>query len=442
MIRQPVTGLDAVLSEGRLGPRWLYPAIAAILVGAFLLQSLLSMRTMSLVGDEPIYITSGYTYWTTRDGRLNLEHPPLLKMLIATPLLPLHLSVPTDNQAWRDGNEWGFFATFLYNDLGTVEQIMLRSRLSNVFLGVLLAVFVRKWAAELWGADAGLIALLMFVFEPNILAHVSLATLDFGLTAFTFISMYYVWKWLATGRTAYARLASVVLGFSFLSKFTALAFLLIYLGQFVLEHVAANRDGSPGRIAPLASFLRLLAGGLLVVIAFYAVMFHWHPLLRAGGEHRTVTKIMTRVPGLPRGAQARIVALGEHVPIPDVGTFIRGILYQRAHLRDPEPAFLMGRHSVHGWWYYYPVAFLIKTPLPILLLLIFRLVRLRAVPMVTGEYVVVLPIVGVMLLALLDTLDLGIRYLLPLYPFLFVWLSRIVALEGLSRPRMQPSPVG
>lgn len=173
----------------------------------------------------------------------------------------------------------------------------------------------------------------------------------------------------------------------------------------------------------------MFAGGVLVVVALYAVSFHWHPLLKTAGDHRTLTNVLARIPGLPAGAPAHIVALGQRLPVPAVDDFVRGVRYQRDHLREGHPSFFIGHHSLHGWWYYYPVAFLIKTPLPILLLVVFRLFRLNAVPMVAGEYVVVLPMVGMLLLACFDTVDLGLRYILPLYPFLFVWLSRIVALE-------------
>ena len=97
----------------------------------------------------------------------------------------------------------------------------------------------------------------------------------------------------------------------------------------------------------------------------------------------------------------------------------------------------MGRHSLHGWWYYYPIAFLIKTPLPILLLVIIRLVLLAAIPMADGEYMIVFPIIGMMILACFDTADLGLRQILPLYPFLFVWLSRVVALELFGARRLK-----
>ena len=429
--------LNAIRSDTGLRPRWLYPVIAAALIGAFLLQALLSMRYMSMTYDEPVYIAAGYSYWETRDDRMNGEHPPLLKMLIALPLLSLGLTVPTDDRSWRDGDQSVFAQALLSRHGGNVERILFRSRLSIVFIGILLALFVRTWAAELWSAEAGLAALMLFVFEPNTLAHSRLATLDLGLTAFTFISMFYVWKWLRTGRAIYGILASVALGFSLLSKEAALAFLPIFLGQFIVDDVAALRNNLPRYVHPLKGFLQVLAGGVVVVIMVYAVAFHWHPLLRIGGEHRTVDKVLALMPALKGAVQTQIVALGQRIWVPDVDKYVEGLLNQRRHVIEGHASFLMGRHSLHGWWYYYPIAFLIKTPLPILLLVIIRLVLLAAIPMADGEYMIVFPIIGMMILACFDTADLGLRQILPLYPFLFVWLSRVVALELFGARRLK-----
>jgi 4-amino-4-deoxy-L-arabinose transferase-like glycosyltransferase len=432
-------GRTGDLSQSTLA-RWLSSAIAAALVGAFLLQALLSMRDMSATFDEPIYIAAGYAYWKTHDSRINPEHPPLGKLLVAIPLLPLGLTIPTGDLSWRARDGDAFLSAFLNREMDHLDQILFRARLPIVFLGALLAVFVGTWAAELWGAKAGLAALLLFVFDPNILAHSRLATLDMPVTVFTFIAMFYVWKWLRTGRPRYQVLASVALGLALLSKASALASLPIFLAVLVLHHVATSRNGSPNRVAPVKGFFQLLVGAAVVVVVVYAVVFRWHPILSGISEHPSEARpsvadqVLARIPGLKGGVPAPILALGQRIWIPDVDSYVQGVWYQRSHLVSGHPSFLMGRHSLYGWWYYYPVAFLIKTPLPILLLVIIRLFLLASVPMGVDEKVVVLPVIGTMILACFDTVDLGIRYLLPLYPFLFVWLSGVLTLWGTEKP--------
>src|SRR5215472_7017602 len=107
--------------------RW-YSAIAAVLVSLFVLQALSSINYMSLVYDEPAYIGAGYSYWTTRDGRLNSEHPPLLKFLIALPLLSLGLHAPTGDPSWRKADVWAFAQTIFSEQPGNFERITFLSR--------------------------------------------------------------------------------------------------------------------------------------------------------------------------------------------------------------------------------------------------------------------------------------------------------------------------
>src|SRR5262249_35845253 len=147
---------------------------------------------------------------------------------------PLGLTVPTDDASWRDQYESAFAAAFLYRDLGNAERIVIRARIPIVLVAVLLTLFVWRWAAALWGPLAGPVALFLFAFDPNMIANSALATLDLGLAAFTFIAMYYLWKWHLTRRPGDALLASATLGLALLTKYSALALLPLFLAECVL----------------------------------------------------------------------------------------------------------------------------------------------------------------------------------------------------------------
>jgi len=414
--------------HGNPGGRWVYRAVAGLLVAAFLLQGFHSIRALSTVTDESVDVAAGYSYWATRDARMNNEHPVLIKLWLALPLLPLRLTVPTQDPSWRDRDESAFTRVFLYQDPSKVERILLLARFPILLLGVLLAVFVRKWAGELWGPEAGLAALFLFVFDPNVIANGSLATMDLGLAAFTFISMYYVWRWLGSGRQGDGLLAGVALGCALLSKYTALAFLPIVLAQCAVYQRTARAQRAPRRCAPLMRFLQLAGVAMIVVIAVYAVAFNWHPLLAVDGEHRTVRSALARIPGLTGAHQAQIIGLAQRIWVPDVESYVKGAIDQRNHLIAGDHIFVMGRVFPRGVWYYYPLALLLKTPIPILLLVLLRLSLHARLRVVAAEWFLAVPIVSIVILSCFSTVDLGIRYLLLLYPLLFVWLSRAVAL--------------
>ena len=428
-------GHTLFVSEGRKrdSAAW-HQIAAALLIGAFLLQAILSLKDSSTVTDEAIEIASGYSYWVTRDGRMNREHPPLAKLWMSLPLLPLGLKVPTDAPSWRTGAEADFTVAFLYRDLRNVGRILFWARISIVLLGVLLALFVRRWAEELWGPEAGLAALFLYVFEPNTIAHSSIGTLDLALTAFTFISMYYVWQWQRSRRVADGCLASVTLGFALLSKYAAIAFLPLALAEIVVVQRMIGRAGR-GPWFAAAAFLQLFLGAAIVVFCVYAAAFNWHPVLPAARTHHTLGKILAHVPLLNAAVHTpRITALAHRLWVPDLEKYIEGALDQFHHLRDGTAYFLMGRYRPGGWWYYFLVAFLIKVPIPILLLMVLRLVFLRPFPIAAGEYMLIVPVVGIFALSFFCTVDLGLRYVLPAFPFLFVWLSRIIVLGWGAAP--------
>src|SRR5262249_53518675 len=147
--------------------------------------------------------------------------------------------------SWRQADEVVFSPLFLYQDRHEVARVLFLARASTVILAVLLALCGLKWAEELCGPQAGVGALFLLVFEPHTLAHSRLATLDIGLATFTFISIYCLWKWLETRAATYAMLTSIAVGFSMLSKYTALAFLPIYIAVFFLHRrTLAGRPSS------------------------------------------------------------------------------------------------------------------------------------------------------------------------------------------------------
>jgi hypothetical protein len=406
--------------------RW-SQVLAPLLLALFTLQVLFGIRTLSTVTDESVDVAAGYSYWTTRDARMNFEHPALIKLWLALPLLPLHLATPTQDRTWRDHDETGFTRVFLYRDPNQVERIILVARIPILLIGVLLAAMTWKWATELWGSVAGGVALFLLAFDPTILANSGLATMDLGLAAFTFLSMYYLWKWLGSGRRNDGLLAGVMLGGALLSKYTALAFLPIVLAETLLYPRKVGTPASTRFTVGLVAFLQVATVAIVVVIGVYAVVFNWHPLLRTGAEHRAVRAALARIPGVS-AYRPRIIDLAQRMWVPDVESYIRGALDQRDHLIAGDPIAVMGRVSPRGVWYYYPLALLLKTPIPILLLVLLRLALRPRLPAVPAESFLMLPVVSLVFLACFSTVDLGIRYLLPAYPFCYVWLSRTAML--------------
>src|SRR5438477_8955657 len=110
--------------------------IAAIaLIGTFCLQALLAVPRLSATSDEPIHLSAGYSYWQTRDFRLNPEHPPLAKLLVSLPLLFLHPQFDAASNDWQTSSEYPFGFTFLYSN--DADRFLFWGRIPVILLAAL-----------------------------------------------------------------------------------------------------------------------------------------------------------------------------------------------------------------------------------------------------------------------------------------------------------------
>ncbi|MDY7041024.1 MAG: glycosyltransferase family 39 protein, partial [Chloroflexota bacterium] len=375
--------------------------IAVGLLGLMCVLMVSSARLKSPTMDEQNHIARGYAYLRTGDLRLNLDHPPLVNSLSAAPLLLLpNLELPTDNPTWEHAHVIAFATQFLWHANHNPDQILLLARLPIILLAILLGCFVFRWATELHGPLAGLLALFLYVFDPNILAHARLATTDLGVTCFLFIAVYCFWRWLDRPTRSRLAAAGLTLGLALASKYSALVLIPI-LPLIGLTHVLVSRRGEgqsntsfvqrAWKLAVAVGLASVLAG--VVVWAVYG--FELRPLVE--------------------GALS--------VPAP---TYVRGLQGLFRHSEIGHPAFLCGHYFSTGRWDYFPIAFAIKTPLPTLILLGISLVLTVKRRAWRSAYPLLLPVLVYLTTSFSgQALNIGYRHILPLLPFLLVFASGV-----------------
>ena len=401
--------------HGRHPRYWIVRGIALLLL-LFLYAQLLGAATLlSATVDEGFHITSGYEYLRTGKLRLFDEHAPLAKALFGWPLFFVpDLSPPETADGYASGDLIAVAqATVLaYRPL---DRVIVAPRLAAVLLTLVVAATLYRCAASFAGQTAGLFALFLCAFDPNFLAHGSLATTDMSATAFSFWAVWAGVRWLQRPTRRRWVVGALFLGLAQGAKLTAL---LVYpvLGLGVLLTVAAQWcDGakhstmwklqlqqSQGKI--LLAFTGMVGFSLLVLWALY------------GFELRAL-------PGVFGGA----------VPLPAAGHIERWLRLQ-ANLGYGREAFLLGQNAMHGWPQYFPIAFLVKTPLPLLILLavlllhsVYRISRFtihvsRFTPHVSRLTFYLFPLFYA-LASLTSTLNIGYRHLLPILPLLYVGIG-------------------
>ena len=366
--------------------------------------------------DEPGSLVAGYAAIAEGDYRPAIEHPPLTRMWAALALLTLPKItydskaidlVKPEAMAFQGPFELGH--RFLYKE-NDADRLLYRARLMNVSLGVLLGLFLFAWMGEWLGFRAAVAALILYTVEPNIAAHSSLVTTDVGVACFMFATTYFLWR--ASRKLTPWDVAGMVVCFvlAVLSKFSALI-----LGPVVavLMALAIWR----GRTFTVRSAIKivsvLVAATVLGSWAVYGFRYapsaatewvftlHDHPAVRQA------------VPAL-----ASIVSwIDGHRLLPNALT--QGFLHGQG-LVQGRPSFLMGEYSSFGWWYYFPVAFVLKTSIALLVLFAIGVIttinrgRLLALD---GEAFVIVPVVLFMAAAMTSALNIGLRHILPIYPF-------------------------
>jgi Dolichyl-phosphate-mannose-protein mannosyltransferase len=383
-----------------------------VLLLFFFIQGALFVRANSPTYDEGMHLAAGYSYLATGDFRLEPQNPPLIKLFLALPLfLGYEPPFNPDPQHWRDGAEFFVGQDFLYRSTLHADQMLAVSRLHNLMLGTCLVALIGWWAYRLWGERAALLAAALACFEPNLVAHSSLITTDLGASLFIFLSVYLLWEYVNFSRWWLLASTGVAVGFALVSKFSAILLLPMIASILGIAALTGGRDYAYLRLGKQPNKLtgRLLrAGTVLLVILLFALP-------------------MISLAYFFRGFELWLFGFQRFMALAQMG----------------QPAFFLGEYSHQGWWNYFMVAFLIKTPVGTLMLIAASLVFYRlGTPLGRREAVFLLmPVVIIFLATTQAKVNIGLRHVLPVYPFLFVLASRLATLH-LRRRWLPQIPIG
>lgn len=356
-----------------------------LLLSVFFIREMYYISYSSPTFDEAYYMTYGYSLLKTGDWRLSSDKPNLVPLLTALPLLATGARLDTGSKHWRNlekGKDyedvWMFALEFLHNNTLSADKLLFYARLPVIFLALLLGLGVYAWSEQLYGKTAGLLSLLLYTTCPNILAHAGLATEDMAFTAFSFITVYCYSRFSSTKKTLDLLLAGAALGLAFNTKHTAMLLLPALAGCCLYEY--SPRAGTDGGLKRGCLELgAALAAAALVLLPFYGVF--------------------------------------------SINYFFSGLVKTTGLVEGGHTSFLNGVTSATGFWNYFIYAFFLKTPPPVLLvgcLAAAAKIRTRVYSGADGVYLVLFP-AFLLLAASFSGFNVGLRHILPVYPFLFVF---------------------
>jgi len=406
---------------------------ATCLCLVFAAQLLLSVRQQSETFDEPCHMYSGHRALMYRDFGINPEHPPLLKMVAAIPVLKLKNEPPDQKIFFRGACALGGRALLSNNDTG---KLLFRARSAAAIFSVVLMIVLFLAVREMFGKGPAFLALVLGVFEPNLLANGALVTTDMAITCFLFAAVYAFWRY--TQRPSVTRLlvCGLAAGLALASKHSGLFLLLLLPVLAVLDGaMPESRTNAQPVEGRARKALRLVTAVAAVTVISVGILWSFY-----GFRYRARPAPVEVIP--PLSAYAAPIA---HTPIdkpfallqhrhilPE--SYLYGLL-DVLYVSHGRPTFLLGNWYITGKWYYFPVALFIKSTLPYMALLLLAIAGFAFRPNATTPESIGpestarrLLFLGVpptlyFLVSLTSKMNLGVRHVLPLFPFLIALVA-------------------
>jgi 4-amino-4-deoxy-L-arabinose transferase-like glycosyltransferase len=390
------------------------------LIAFFLLLAMaglayLSLRDDSATIDEVPHIIAGYSYLVKQDYRLNPEHPPLLKDLAALPLVLMGLPFPDNSPHWENdvNGQWDLGRVFLYGSGNDADRILLWSRLPTVALMLFLGLFLYKWSKERYGPKAGLLALSLYSFSPTVLAHGRYVTTDMGMAALTFIAFYYFWRYLEKPTRLGFGLAVLSFTSAQLTKFPA----LLLIPAFILLIYLRGRSW------------RSLTLLLLLSAVASALFYQLHMLnMPIEVQHRLIEASISVESGINPQAvlllKSLLHSMVDTIVLRAPAQYLLGLAMVGGHAIGGHANYFLGAVGGHHWQYYL-VAYLLKEPIASQLLLLaatWLATRRQVRPGALSLGILSYCLLSLVVFSALNT-QLGIRYVLPLFPFIYLLTS-------------------
>ena len=353
--------------------------LAVCLVAIASLRIAATYSALSLTADEPAHFACGLEFLQKHVYQYESQHPPLARMMMA-------LGPYMEGARLRGNFPFGEEGVEVIVHSPDPQRTVNLMRLGILPFFWLACLVVFLWARRISGAPVAVIATGLFTMIPTVLAHAGLATTDMALAACLGAAFYSLLLWAETHSWKYGLLLGVATAFAALSKFTTLGFLpaaaLLALILYLLVKRPGWKELEALVRARAASFGLAVLTGAIVIWAGY-----WF-------------------------SYGKVAGWDASLPAPE---FFDGIRVAMHHNSEGHYAFLLGEISDRGWWYYFPVALAVKTPIALLLLIfagMWQCWKNRA----GAKYLMPAAFsLGILLTAMTSKVNIGVRHILPIY---------------------------
>ena len=397
-----------------------------------------SVRQESPSWDEGDHIYSGYMNWLHDEYSLNPEHPPLVKLVATFPLLFLNLKVaPRENryfksEAYYGGRELLFRNDPKYGGHYTADTLLFRVHMAILVFGLTLALTLFFACQEMFSTAAGLIAMTLFVFDPTVLTNAPFVTTDTGAACGFFACVYTFYRFVKAKTLPHMMLCGAVLGLALCAKHSCVTLVPMLL-VLAVAFVAIRWNQRPEIARLLLGLAVIFSTGLFVLWTLYSFRFAMHP------TGVSMSPFSDEVNSLSPPMRGFIHFCDQHRLLPE--SYLHG-LADVQNVGEFMPTYINGKLYAHGQWFYFPLILSLKWSIGVLGLLslaIFAIIKglhrrrleLAFLLIPAGIYLAV---------AMAGPLNIGVRHVLPVFPFVFA-LAGAGAAWLIARRRVWIYPV-
>jgi len=414
--------------------------IAFLLIASAFTLCLISLYNDCWTFDETAHIAAGYSYLTKQDYRLNPEHPPLIKDLAALPLLFLNLNFPENHSSWTQEKEpvwwlqFDFARQFLYESGNNPDKILLFARLPMILLFLFLAWFIFFWTKKLFNNKTALLSLFLISFSPNFLAHGRLVTTDVGAALGAVLATYFWLKFLKKPSWKNILLSALILGISLLFKFSLLL-LLPFLIIITLFYIWIHKLP----LIKYTSFSILI--GLVALIFVIWPIYQVHTFNYPIEQQVKDNAFQLNSTSIPEPLLKPFLWMSHQPALRSINHYFTGVLMALGRTAGGNTTFFLGQISAKSWKTYFPLVYLIKLPLSFLILILLALIwsfsflfnkknrnfKLRIKKWASEHFTELSMLIFLIIywsVSIRSNLNIGIRHLLPIFPFTIILVSR------------------
>ena len=429
--------------------------IAVLLLAMMFFMALFSTMGDSLTMDELAHLPAGYSYLTQNDMRLNPEHPPLAKDLAALPLLFIKgIKFPSEIKDWttESNGQWVFGNIFLFKSGNPVDKMIFWGRMPMIFLMLLLGFLTFKWARELFGDRAALLALFFYSFSPTFLAHGRLVTTDVAAAFGAVLSTYYFLKFLQKPTSRNIILAGLTFAIAQLFKFSLILlfpFFGIVFFAWMIFKVEKDRIKQFFLYGAKVALLFIIAFVFIWPVYLYNV---WNlPAEKIEDYAKEFLKshpLNEKIAALPlpfniEGTSDIVSLMAKNQILKPWSYYALGVFMATERAAGGNTTYFMEQVSASGWIQYFPAVYILKEPLAFHILTVTALLFLaysmkrpfwrhiisRFCNWVKAHFVEFSFLIWLMIywgMSLASNLNIGVRHLLPVFPFTYILVSGII----------------